>query len=229
MKISIIIPVLNEEQGLGPLIEHLRQNSTAKNIEEIIVVDGGSTDTTLKVAQSAGVKIIHSPKGRARQMNAGAHQAPGPILYFLHADSYPPPRFDQHILKAVHDGNAAGCFRLKFDERHPLLNFSAWCTRFKVQAFRYGDQSLFVEKWLFEKTGGFQENLMVMEDNDIIKRLRKKTGFKVLPYAVQTSARRYRQNGVWRLQFLFTLIYFGYELGVSQQALVNFYKSRIKS
>lgn len=229
MKISIIIPALNEAKGIAPLLAHLRAHSSAENIQEILVVDGGSSDSTETLAQKAGAKVISSPKGRARQMNAGAHSAAGPIFYFLHADSYPPANFDEHILKAVSEGKPAGCFRLKFDQRHPLLNFSAWCTRFDMAAVRFGDQSLFVEKQIFEKSRGFKEELIVMEDNEIITRLKEQGSFTILPEPVLTSARKYLKNGVWRLQFLFTLIYFGFHLGVSQEKLVRFYKRNISS
>lgn len=229
MKISIIIPALNEAEGIASLLAHLRANSRSKNIQEILLVDGGSKDNTVALAQEAGAKVINSPKGRARQMNAGAHSAVGPILYFLHADSYPPKNFDQHIIEAVKAGKLCGCFRLRFDQRHPLLDFSAWCTRFDVPAVRFGDQSLFVEKQIFEKSGGFKEELIVMEDNEIIGRLKEQASFTILPESVLTSVRKYLKNGVWRLQFLFTLIYFGFHLGVSQEKLVRFYKCNISS
>lgn len=229
MKISIIIPVLNEAEGIAQLLKHLRNNSWPENILEIIVVDGGSTDATVEVAKKAGATLVNSAKSRARQMNAGAHSAAGPLLYFLHADSFPPAQFDASILEAVKNGYSAGCFRLKFDYRHPLLDFSAWCTRFDVPAFRFGDQSLFVTKKVFEASGRFREDLVVMEDNEIMARLKKQACFTILPESVLTSARKYLKNGVWRLQFLFTLIYFGYHLGVSQEKLVRFYRRSISS
>ena len=109
--ISIIIPVLNEADTIGKLLIHLKDNSVEQNISEIIIVDGGSTDGTIEIIQNTISKfpskyskkhcIIKSEKGRAIQMNTGAHQAIGSILYFLHADSLPPKNFDQLIINEV--------------------------------------------------------------------------------------------------------------------------------
>jgi hypothetical protein len=161
-------------------------------------------------------------------MNYGASLASAPLLYFLHADSYPPPGFWQGITKAVGQGYNSGCYQLTFDDLHPFLRFNAWFTRFNVNAVRFGDQSLFVSKEVFLKAGGFREDLIVMEDQEIIGRIRKFARFKVLPGKVTTSARKYRENGYYKLQGIFFLIYFLYQLGVSQEKLVKLYKRLIR-
>ena len=169
-QISIIIPVLNEEDNIGKLLVHLKENSTESNISEIILVDGGSTDKTLDGIHYiqtiySGIELFHSEKGRAKQMNLGAKQASGSILYFLHADSFPPKNFDQLIIKEVEKDNLAGCFRLQFDSNHWWLRLASWLTQFRWRACRGGDQSQFITKTLFEDIGGFDESYFIYEDN----------------------------------------------------------------
>lgn len=225
--ISIIIPTYNEAEGIGGLVTYLRE--TAGHSCEIIVTDGGSSDHTGELAGAAGATVLRSPrKGRGAQMNAGAAAAKGNILYFLHADSFPPAGFILDIEEAVRMGYGSGCYRLSFDRPHWFLRANGWFTRFNVNAFRFGDQSLFVRREVFEKAGGFREDLVVMEDQEIIGRLRKHTRFKVFPRSVTTSARKYLENGVYRLQGVFFVIYFMYQLGFSQQQLVRTYRRLIR-
>ncbi|RNC84385.1 MAG: glycosyltransferase [Balneola sp.] len=228
--LSIIIPAYNEEESLPQLLSYLTSCCKKTGVKfEILVVDGGSTDQTNKKALKEGALVIFSSKrGRAKQMNLGSKQAKGEILYFLHADSYPPETFAQDITKATKEGSAAGCFRLAFDDQNPLLAFYAWFTRFDINIFRFGDQSLFVEKKAFEEAGGFDEQLVVMEDQEIVSRLKSKYKFSILPKNVKTSARKYRQVGVIKLQLIFTAILTGYYLGLSQDKLVNFYKRMVE-
>ncbi|MEN8885369.1 MAG: glycosyltransferase, partial [Winogradskyella sp.] len=114
--ISIIIPVLNEAKIIEELLYYLVDCANLQNISEIIVVDGGSTDDTVKIIKKLDLKIklLKSDKGRAKQMNLGAKHATGAILYFLHADSYPPLKYDELIINSVKKGNNAGCFRMQF-------------------------------------------------------------------------------------------------------------------
>lgn len=224
MEISVIIPAYNEEQTIVDTINHLRE-VVDEWVGEIIVVDGGSCDSTVQQASKYGAEVVESPqKGRAAQMNYGAKQASGDVLYFLHADSLPPEQFDRQIVRAISEGYGAGCFRLQFDWNHPMLNFYGWCTRFDCNAFRFGDQSLFVEKKLFDDVNGFKRDYIVMEDNEIVRRLQKETDFKILSSRIKTSARKYRENGVIRLQVMFMVIFVLYFLGMSQDDLGNIYK-----
>lgn len=227
--ISIIIPTYNEEDRLNGLLTYLEKNGR-DTLHEIIIADGGSTDQTLQIAGKYNVKIKHCErKGRAAQMNAGARDAEGSILYFLHADTTPPNFFLSYIIKAVRQGYRCGCFRLSFDDPHPILKFYAWFTRFPLTLFRFGDQSLFVEKKLFQTVNGFDESLMVMEDQKIVKKLKKESPFKVIKSSVTTSARRYRKNGMIRLQCVFTLIVLLYYSGADQNTLLHVYNTFIKS
>jgi rSAM/selenodomain-associated transferase 2 len=227
--ISIIIPTYNEAEGIAGLVTYLREMAGSGHPCEIIVTDGSSSDGTRELAGVAGAAVVRSPrKGRGAQMNAGAAAAKGNILYFLHADSYPPAGFTLDIDEAVRKGYGSGCYRLSFDRPHWFLRANCWFTRFNVNAFRFGDQSLFVRREVFQKAGGFREDLVVMEDQEIIGRIRKHTRFKVFSRSVTTSARKYLENGVYRLQGVFFVIYFMYQLGFSQQQLVSTYRRLIR-
>ena len=226
--ISVIIPVYNEEAVIAKTLRYLNAVSDDHEIE-IIVSDGGSADTSVAEAQKEGATVIKcEQKGRAAQMNAGARASRGSILYFLHADSIPPASFTKDIRGAVDEGKAIGCYRLRFDLDHWFLKANAWFTRFDINAFRYGDQSLFVTREVFEKAGGFHEECIVMEDNEIIRRLKKLGKFVVLPNEVITSARKYVDNGVFKMQGTFYLMYFMYRFGYSQEKLLNTFRKIVR-
>jgi rSAM/selenodomain-associated transferase 2 len=227
--VSVIIPTYNEEDTVGPLLHYLHTHAEPDLLQEIMVVDGGSTDRTLEMAAAAGARVLVSQKkGRAAQMNTGANAAKGEVVYFLHADTYPPPGFCRDIARAIRRQFYCGGYRLRFDYAHWFLRLNAWFTRFNVSLFRFGDQSLFVKKELFAQVNGFREDLVVLEDQEIIFRLRRLSRFKIFRRSVVTSARKYRENGVYRTQLTFYLIYFLYQLGFSQQMLVRIYRKRLK-
>ena len=126
-KISIIIPILNESKTIVSLLQYLIINSSSTNISEIIVVDGGSKDESFKLVSDFNllndkVILISSDRGRATQMNLGKQKATGTILYFLHADSFPPNGFDQLIINEVKKGNLAGCFKMKFNPESFIIS-----------------------------------------------------------------------------------------------------------
>ena len=226
--LSVIIPVFNEAAHIQSTIHRLLSDNNLKQVIEIIVVDGGSTDGTTAIAKNAGALIAQSAKGRAAQMNAGAVIAKGDVLYFLHADTRPPANYLSYINVALQQGYELGCFRLSFDVDHWFLRANTWFTRFNINSFRFGDQSLFVKKVLFNKAGGFNEELIVLEDQDFIKRLINIGRFTVMPASVTTSARKYTTNGIYKTQAVYFLIYMLYRVGVSQERLVNLYKKLIR-
>lgn len=228
-KISIIIPVCNEEEHIEKVLFHVVNNSFAKNIEEIIVVDGGSTDTTPSiVSKFKEVTYYPTTKGRARQLNYGAKLARGGILYFLHGDSFPPRNFDEKIIHEIRNNNI-GCFRLKFENpNHYLLKISQWTTRLNFQLFRGGDQSLFIKKEVFDTLGGFNEDYIIYEDIEFINRVYKSYNFKIIKDYIITSERRFKENGIWKLHFNFLMIHIKYWLGASPKTLFNYYSRKIK-
>jgi rSAM/selenodomain-associated transferase 2 len=229
LMISVVIPTYNEAAHIRRTIQWLWKNDVANLIGEIIVADAGSTDETVAIAQSEGVRVVRSAKkGRAAQMNVGAAQARERVLYFLHADTLPPPGFSTDIKHALEKKFQAGCYRLSFDFDHWFLKANCWFTRFDVDAIRFGDQSLFVTKGMFQQTGGFCEKHLVLEDQDFVRRLKRVTRFTVLPGAVITSARKYLENGIYKTQGIFFIIYFLYRLGFSQQKLLATYRSLIR-
>lgn len=227
--ISIVIPALNEEENIADLVHALKEREVNGSLVcEIIVADGGSTDMTRQNAKNAGAVVIKcQKKGRAKQMNEGAKIARGQILYFLHADTFPPMGYDKQILSAIRKGAGAGCFQLRFSNDHPILRLYAWFTKFQITLVRFGDQSLFVKAKIFFETGGFDESLAVMEDQKIVSELKKRTFFILLDEAVMTSARTYEKNGVLRLQFIFGMIVILYYFGVKQDTIVHLYNSLI--
>ncbi len=227
MKISIVIPTYNEASKIRYLITYLYRYAE-EYIREIIVVDGGSTDLTVTIARQLGAKVIKTGKGRARQMNIGAGYAKSKIIYFLHADTYPPKYYARKIIEAVKEGHAAGSFRLKFDHKHWFLSLNSWFTKFNLNQLRFGDQSLFVTRRVFNRVGGFREDLLLLEDQDMAKRVKKDAGFKVVGDSVITSSRKYLLNGVYRLQAIFLMIYVLNFMGVSQTRLVKIYQSFVK-
>ena len=227
--LSVIIPVYNESEGISDLLAYLI-SELKESDSEIIVIDGGSADNTVDICKNLNVNVfVCDRKGRAAQMNYGAQKANGDVYYFLHADSYPPEGFLEDIRNQIRRGVEAGCYQLSFSPNNRALRFYAWFTRFNLNIFRFGDQSLFTSSKAFRKVGGFDERLIVMEDQKIVCDLKKIGQFSILNKKITTSSRKYFQVGVIKLQFIFTLILCLYYLGVKQGALVKMYKQLIVS
>ena len=206
VKISVIIPTLNEEKTIHPTLENLM---SCHKPDEVIVVDGGSTDRTVELA-SEWAPVIRSSKGRAHQMNVGAGQAKGDILLFLHADTVLPKDGLDGIKAAIAQGSQAGRFRMRFDDRRWLLRFYESYTRFHF--FSYGDQAFFVTREVFQGMGGFNENVP-FEDIDFYKRLRLITKPVIIKDPVTTSARRFCGIGCLRQKFINLLLVGLYYMG----------------
>ncbi|SDG46458.1 TIGR04283 family arsenosugar biosynthesis glycosyltransferase [Psychroflexus sediminis] len=229
--ISIIIPVYNEAEIIEANLKRIQKRiSPFSWVDEILVIDGGSHDNSFEKAKAVeGVQAFICPKGRPKQMNFGAKRARGQILYFLHIDSFPPENFDEMIVNAVKNGHEAGCFQMKFRSSHPWLKFLSLLTQFNARSCRGGDQSLFVSRSLFENIGGYNEDFLIYEDHEILKPIYEQTHFKVIPEWISTSARRYEDKGILKLQLLFLGIYFKKWLGASSEELYRFYEKHINN
>jgi len=195
MKISVIIPVYNEESTIHAALEDLM---TRHRPEEAIVVDGGSMDNTAALAKE-WTKMIRTDKGRATQMNRGAEEASGDVFLFLHADTKLPEQGLVRIRRAIEGGAKGGRFRIRFDHRDWLLWLYESYTRFHF--FSYGDQGFFVTRKMFEDLGGFNEKVP-FEDIDFYKRLRQQTRPVIIKDPVTTSARRFCGVGCLRQKFI---------------------------
>ncbi len=223
MKISVIIPTLNEESNIVKLVRYLRENGKGKEVE-ILVADGGSTDFTEKEAEVAGAVVVDCPeRGRSKQMNYVAAMSTGDILYFVHAATLPPDSYVNDILAKVGAGIPLGCYRFKFDSQRFMLKINSYFTRFDGMMCRGGDQTLYVTREVFNELGGYDEDFRVMEEYDFLKRARKKYPFKILPKNVLVSARKYEGNS-WLKVNLANLITFAmYRCGCSKDCLIKTY------
>lgn len=222
-KISVIIPTLNEERGIGRTLGALARQGDA----EIIVADGGSIDATKKLAGELA-RVVDAPKGRALQMNAGARAATGDILLFVHADSTLPDGAFEEIRRILRDpATVGGGFSLRFDD--PAFPFRLIEGASNIRARRlgliFGDQGIFVRRSVFERMGGFRE-MPLMEDWDFSRRLGKEGGVTVSGLKITTSSRRFRKDGVWRTVWRMQVIKILYLLGVSPQRLSRIYERR---
>lgn len=227
-RISIIIPVYNEAQNLHRLIPFL--GGLAKNvITEIIVVDGGSTDQSSAVASQHGAVVITSPiRSRAAQLNAGARLAKGSILYFVHADSLPVESLAEDILEAINSGYRTGCFAYEFESSRPMLKINSWFTRFNGIFAGGGDQTLFIEQSFFNELGGYNEKFTIMEDFEIVRRIKKVTQFKLIRKSIKVSDRKYQTNSWLTVQWANLIAIAAFRLGVEPERIKTLYYNRLK-
>ncbi len=217
--ISIVIPTLQEEENIPACLSSTEQ---ARNVERI-VVDGGSRDRTVEIAQALGATVLHSRKGRALQMNAGAEKASGEMLIFLHADTRLPLGFDRYVREALQQpGIAVGAFEFRLDAYSRGLKIIEKIANWRSRALQlpYGDQSLFLRAALFRQAGGFPE-LPIMEDVELVRRLRKKGRIQTLSYPAVTSARRWKELGLFRTTLINEAVLSAYYLGVSPRFILR--------
>ena len=223
MKIAVIIPTLNEEEALPDALA----SAARLGFDEILVVDGGSTDRTMAVAASQGVRCLTSAPGRARQMNAGAAHSQADVLLFLHADTRLPDGGRRAIERALSEPDCAGG---RFDLRFERDSGLAWLIgrmislRSRWSGIATGDQALFVRRGVFESLGGFAD-LPLMEDVDFTRRLKRSGRVAPLRARVVTSYRRWEHCGAFRTIFLMWMLRFLYWVGVSPNKLKDLYAS----
>ncbi len=224
MDISIIIPALNEASNISATLATTHSVSTA----EVIVVDGGSADDTVAVAESFGAKVLLTQAGRARQMNAGATEASGDVLLFLHADTRLPEDFDAHIRDALSEpGAIAGAFRLELDGTQRGLRFIEMMANWRSRRLQmpYGDQAIFIRTEVFHRFGGFPQ-MPLMEDFEMMRRLRKHGRIVIAPVPVVSSARRWLKLGIFRTTLINQIVIAAYLAGAKPERIVRWYDHR---
>jgi len=220
--ISIIIPTWNEESNIGFLLDGLVGTPNV----EIIVVDGNSSDQTREIAAYHNVRVIQASRCRAIQMNTGAREAQGEILLFLHADTCLPKNWGSMVRKALAEpSTAAGAFELAIKGNAKGLRIVERLTNFRARRFQlpYGDQAIFLKADLFRRIGGYCD-LPIMEDFELIRRLRKFGCIVIAPATAVTSARRWQDLGIWRTTLINQAMIIGYLIGIPPALLARLYR-----
>jgi rSAM/selenodomain-associated transferase 2 len=221
--ISVIIPTLNEADYLAKTLAPLQAEPNL----ELIVADGGSLDSTTDIAQSLGAKVIRGKPGRGRQLNVGAAAASGEIMLFLHADTILPAGFGAAVRRCLTSPEVvAGAFRLGIAGTNWSLRLIETVTNWRARQLRmpYGDQALFLRRSTFSRLGGFPEQ-EIMEDFELVRRLRKLGRIDMLELTASTSDRRWRALGIARTTLINQAVIIGYLLGCSPYSLASWYRS----
>lgn len=223
--LTIVMPVLNEAVALPGVLTALPAQPTPG--VQLVVADGGSTDGTVALVQAAGAVVVAAPRGRARQMNAGAAAAQGTHLLFLHADTLLPAGALAAVRAALQAGgpHAWGRFDVRISGQHPMLRVIAWFMnqRSRLSGIATGDQALFMTRAAFDAVGGFPDQPL-MEDVEMSVRLKRLSAPHCLRLRVQTSGRRWEQRGLWRTMALMWRLRLAYWMGASPEVLARSYR-----
>lgn len=224
-KISIIIPVLNEEAN----VERVVLSSTAI-ADEVLVVDGGSSDDTLEILKTLQCEVIHGPRGRGQQLFAGAEKASGDVLLFLHADTLLPSEARDQILddwNSLDEGERElfyGCFHQRIESVSPIFRLieKGNYLRAKFQKLPYGDQGVFVSRTLYDRVGGMPK-ISLMEDLEFARKVSAFSNPKLLPGPISVDARRWESVGPIRQTLRNWTLASRYRMGVSPEKLTKQY------
>ena len=221
MKLSIIVPALNEAAGIGATLASLA--SLRARGHEVIVADGGSADATREIATPLADRVIGAPRGRARQMNAGAAAASGDALLFLHADTRLPADADLLILDSLRE-NSWGRFDVAIEGRSTLLPLIAFLMnlRSRLSGIATGDQAIFARRDAFP---GFPE-IALMEDVAFSKAMKRRSPPACLRQKAVTSGRRWEERGPWRTMLLMWRLRLEYFLGAAPYELARRYAKK---
>ena len=197
MKVSIVVPVLDEAAVIVDLLERLRRDFPEC---EVVVVDGGSRDDTVALARPLA-SVVNSAPGRGPQLNAGARRTTGDVLWFIHADTRPDPAALAQIRACLRNPRVVGGgLSLRFDRRSPGLNFLVWTSNLRARRLGliFGDQAMFLRREVFDDLGGFPE-IPLMEDLEMSRRVARRGQLCLLPATSVASARRFETHGTWRM------------------------------
>ena len=244
MPIAVVIPALDEAESIRVVVESARDAAACDGpvvrtpgrsagdmaddppVVEVIVVDGGSRDRTADRARAAGARVIKSPPGRARQLDAGWRATEAEVVLFLHADTRLPRGFATAVERALRDPSVAGgAFRLSFDESSWGLRIVEWGAHLRAArlGLPYGDQALFARRTVLEAAGGVRQ-VPLLEDLDLARAIAARGRLVLLPESVVTSARRYRNDGTFRTWARNALALLGWRLGVDRGRLAEWYR-----
>ncbi|MGR8009500.1 TIGR04283 family arsenosugar biosynthesis glycosyltransferase [Streptomyces hypolithicus] len=217
MKVSIVVPVLNEAATIQTALSRLCRDFPEC---ELIVVDGGSTDATVALASTVAM-VVHSPRGRAAQMNTGARHSTGHVLWFIHADTrIHPAALEQIRSRLTNPQVVGGGLTLRFDRGSAGLNYLAWASNNRARRLHhiFGDQAMFIRRSVFDELGGFPD-LALMEDLEMSRRLARRGHLAVLPTTSTASARRLVEHGVWRMIVFMQYLKLLYFAGVDPETI----------
>jgi rSAM/selenodomain-associated transferase 2 len=219
--ISVIIPTLDEAQTLGAILDAVAQ---LRGPVEVLVVDGGSGDATVPLARQRGVEVVTAPRGRGAQLRRGARAARGEVLWFLHADTLPPPDGADRIREALRrPGVVGGNFTLRFAGPTAAAHFLTWLYphlgRFGLC---YGDSAFFVRRTDYERVGGFPP-VPLFEDLELLRRLTRRGCFRRLPAVAVTSSRRFAGRSFLLTFLRWSALQLLYWLGVPPRLLAGAY------
>ena len=220
-RLSVVMPVLNEAACIEAALQALAAGGL-----QAVVADGGSTDATLALARALGAQVVNAPRGRAQQMNAGAQQASGGLLLFLHADTRLPPDAGRLIVQALASGSQVwGRFDVRIAGKPRMLRLIAACMNLRSRwtGIATGDQAMFMTRAAFDAVGGFPDQPL-MEDIEMSRRLRKLSRPACMRQQVVTSGRRWETRGVWRTVLLMWRLRLAYWRGAAPERLAALYR-----
>lgn len=223
--VCIIVPVYNEQANVGAFLQQLRGVISGREDVELLVVDGGSSDDTVRIVQSSGVALLESATGRARQMNFAAAHTRASYLLFLHCDTTLPDTFLDDFSRVAASQAPWGFFQLRLTGAAIGFRIIEWAIswRSKLVGIGTGDQAIFVRRDVWRDVGGYAE-LALMEDVDLCRRLRRRFRPTVIAHPVTTSSRRWERHGLVRTVVLMWWLRACFCLGVNDKTLARWYR-----